>query len=141
MQMAHQNVFSVKFKYKHKFEQKVMIYIAVSERGISKAYFKPTGLAINQKIYQNQCLKEILTPHIQKYFPEDNFMFCPDKDLSHYAKKTLEFLQSQNIFGELKSLVYKNGWRAKNTRQLCSRIKNALKKLTQMVYNVLVQGL
>ena len=77
-----------------KIEQKVMLYIAVSERGISKPYFKPSGLAINQEIYQNQCLKKILLPYVQKYFRDDNYVFWPDKASSHCA---LEFLESKNI--------------------------------------------
>lgn len=139
---------NVKYKFKHKFEEKVMLYIVISERGISKPWFKPSGLAINQEVYQNQCLKKILIPFIEKYHADGNYVFWPDKASSHYAKKTQTFLERQKIpyvpknrnptnlpqcrpiedfFGYLSSMVYKNNWRAKNLKQLINRIKRCIR--------------
>lgn len=141
---------SVKYKFKHKFEKKVMLYIAISERGVSKPWFKPSGLAINQDIYQNQCLKKILLPFIKKHHQDGNYVFWPDKASSHYAKKTVAFLENNEIpyvpkernptnlpqcrpiedfFGQLSALVYKNNWRAENCKQLISRIKRCIEQM------------
>lgn len=88
---------SVKFKFKKKFEAKVMLYIAVSDRGVSEPYFKPSGLAINQEIYQKECLAKILVPFIEKHHNDGNYVFWPDKASSHYAKKTIQFLNDAKI--------------------------------------------
>lgn len=140
----------VRYKFKKKFEHKVMLYIAISQDGVSEPYFKPSGLAINQKIYQEQCLAKILIPFIQKHHANDDYIFWPDKASSHYAKKTTEFLEQQNVpyvpkcrnptnlpqcrpiedfFGQLSSIVYKKGWKAKNTKQLKTRIRKCLKEM------------
>ncbi len=140
----------VKFKFKKKFEAKVMLYIAVSNNGVSEAYFKPSGLAINQDVYTKECLAKILIPFIRKYHADDAYVFWPDKASSHYAKKTIEFLNNQNIrfvpkqrnptnlpqcrpiedfFGELSSLVYSKGWKAKSIKQLKTRIRKCLKEM------------
>lgn len=140
----------VKFRFKKKFEPKVMLYVAVSNKGVSEPYFKPSGLAINQEIYQKECLSKILIPFIQKYHTDDDYVFWPDKASSHYAKKTIEFLTNKNIafvpkernptnlpqcrpvedfFGQLSSLVYKKGWKANSIKQLKTRIKKCLKEV------------
>lgn len=141
---------NVKYKFKHKFEPKVMLYIAISDKGISKPYFKEGGLAINAETYQNECLKKILIPFVHKYHSDKNFVFWPDKASSHYAKTTQELLKSKNInfvpkernptnlpqcrpiedfFGNLSSLVYKNNWRAKNCEELKKRIRSCIRKM------------
>jgi hypothetical protein len=137
-------------KFKKKFEPKVMLYIAISPRGISKPYFQKGGLAFNQKIYEEKCLKKKLIPFIKKYHSDGRYVFWPDKASSHYAKKTIEFLNKESIpfvpkdhnltnlpqcrpiedfFGHLASIVYRNGWRAQNIEELEKRIKKSLTKM------------
>jgi len=112
-----------------------MLYIVVSTEGVSEPYFNTSGLAINQKMYQEDCLSKILIQFIQKHHNNDDYVFWPNKASAHYAKKTIRFLQNKNItfvpkehnpknrpqccpvegfFGELSSLVYKKGWKAKS---------------------------
>ena len=140
----------VMYKFKHKFESKVMLYIVISDKGISKPWFKPSGLAINQEVYQRECLQKILIPFLKQHHSDGKYVFWPDKASSHYAKKTLTFLESQNIpyvpkdrnptnlpqcrpiedfFGLLSSMVYKDNWKAKNTKQLTNRIKSCIRKI------------
>lgn len=66
---------NIKHKYKHKFEQKVMLYVAISDRGISKLWFKPSGLAVNQKVYESECLKKILIPLFANITRMENMSF------------------------------------------------------------------
>jgi len=74
-----------------------MIYIIVSTEGVSWPYFKTSSLAINQKMYQEEGLSNILTPFIQKHHNNDDYVFWPDKASTHYAKKTISFLQNKNL--------------------------------------------
>lgn len=141
---------NIRYKFQKKYEKKLMLYIVISEKGVSKPWFKDGGLAINQIIYQEECLSKILIPFLRDHHSDGNFVFWPDKASSHYAKKTQDFLKAKEIpfvpkdrnptnlpqcrpiedfFGILKSLVYKNNWRAKNFEQLKKRIRLCLKKI------------
>jgi len=147
---------SVRFKFKKNYESKMILYIAVSTKGVSEPYFKTSSLTTNQKIYQEECLSRILISFIQKHHNNDDYVFWPNKASEHYSKKTISFLQSKNItflpkehnstnlpqchpmkdfFGELSSLVYKKGWNAKSIKQLKGRIHKCLKTMDTAVYN------
>lgn len=47
----------VKFKCKLKFENKVLVWVVISDKGISKAVIRDSsGPAINAEVYQRECL-------------------------------------------------------------------------------------
>ena len=48
---------SVKNKYVKKFEEKLMVWIAISPRGMTAPYFVRSGLAVNQNMYLEECVK------------------------------------------------------------------------------------
>lgn len=141
---------NVKFRGVRKFEPKIMLYIAVSERGISKPFFMRSGLAVNQYTYREHCIKRRLIPFIKKHHNDNQYLFWPDKASSHYAKLVTDYLDARNInyvskdrnppnlpqcrpiediFGHLSTLVYARGWRAENCDELEKRIRKCLKKL------------
>ena len=141
---------NVKFKQKTKFEPKVMLYIAISPKGISKPILLKSGLAVNQDVYIQECLNKSLLPFIKHNYSGGDYLFWPDKASSHYAKKVIDHLGEQNIdfvpkvnnptnlpqcrpiedfFGYLSHLVYKNNWRAKNVDQLKRRIRKCIKEI------------
>lgn len=141
---------AVRYKGKAKFEKKVLVYLVASCRGISKPFIAVSGLAVNQDVYVDRCLRRILVPFIREKHADNNYVFWPDKASSHYGKKTLEFLAQERInfvpklynptnlpqcrpiedlWGTLTGLVYKNGWAAKTVPQLIRRIKQCVKKL------------
>jgi hypothetical protein len=141
----------VKYKFKKKYEPHIMLYQVISKNGLSKPWFKRGGLAVN-KIYINDCLKKITIPFIKKNHQDGNFWFWPDKASSHYARETLEFLAKNNIqfvpkernptnlpqcrpiedyFGQLDTLVYKDGWRAKDLDELENRIRLCIRKVNK----------
>ena len=117
----------IKFQFQKKFQPKVMPYVALSNAGVSQPYFMPSGLAINQNVYQNECLSKILIPFIKKYHGNGNYIFWPDKASAHYAKGTTDFQNIpfvpkdrnptnlpqcrpiEDFFSELSSLVYRKG--------------------------------
>ena len=119
-------------------------------KGIPKPWFKQSGLVVNQQLYQEECLEKILLPFLKERHADGKYVFWPDKAFSHYTKKTLQYLEQKKIpyvpkernptnlpqcrpiedfFGSLSALVYKNNWRAKDTRQLTTRIRNFIRKM------------
>ena len=140
----------VKLKFKMKFEPKVMLYIVISEKGISKPYIHKTRLAIDQNLYKDQCINKVLLPFLSKYHSDGKFVFWPDKASAHYAASVREFLSSRNIeyvpkqnnptnlpqcrpiedfFGQLSAKVYAKGWRATTLDQLERKVRKCVKEV------------
>jgi predicted transcriptional regulator len=151
----------VKNKFEAKFEEKVLVYVAISPRGISKALFFKSGLAINQHVYLNECLKKSLIPFIRTHHRRGRYVFWPDLASAHYAKAVQDFLHSENVtfipksmnpanvpkvrpiedfWGILKQKVYEGDWAARDVNQLKSRIKWALKNIDQETFLRLTEG-
>lgn len=66
---------SVKFIGKAKFEPKVMMWIAISSKGISMPYFKSVRCpAVDSDAYIANCLSK-LKLFIQEYHARDNVIF------------------------------------------------------------------
>jgi len=141
---------NVKNKYKSKFEEKVLVYIAISARGVSAPLFFKSGLAINQYVYKEECLTKRLIPFVRKHHRDDQYVFWPDLASSHYATSVQQHLQTEKIrfvpknrnpanvpkvrpiedfWGLLKQKVYENDWTAKNIPQLIKRIKWCITKI------------
>ena len=41
---------------KAKYEPKVLVWIAISPKGLSKPYFRPSGMAFNQEVYLSRSI-------------------------------------------------------------------------------------
>ena len=90
----------VKIKTKQKFEPKLMVWLAISPRGISQPFIVHSGLAVNQKVYLKECVIKRLIPSIQKYHSDGNYVFWPDLASSHYANTVVAHLKENVIFVE-----------------------------------------
>ena len=88
---------SIKNKYIAKFEPKVLLYIAISPLGTSRPLFFKSGLAINQIIYKEICLKKALIPLIKDKYRHRRYVFWPDLASSHYARSVQNYLTSQKV--------------------------------------------
>ena len=55
----------VKFKRTQKFEPKILVWIAISEKGISKSFFSKQKQAVSQTTYLNRCIIARLIPFIK----------------------------------------------------------------------------
>ena len=55
----------VKYKSKAKFEKKMLVWLAISSRGISTPYFVPSGLAVTQNVYLKECIIKRLMAFIK----------------------------------------------------------------------------
>lgn len=141
---------NLKFMPTAKFENKVLVWIAVSPKGLSKPLIRNSGYAINAQRYLDECIRRRLIPYIRSNYANGEYIFWPDQASSHYANIVLGHLREENIdfvkkednpanvpevrciedfWSYLKSLVYANGWKAENIDQLKRRIKNCLKKI------------
>lgn len=142
----------IKLKRKEKFEPKLLVWVALSPKGISKPYIVPSGQAINEDVYLNKCLRSRLIPFIEHFHKNDQVVFWPDLASSHYSKKVQAYLASQNVecvprernianvpeirpiedfWSEIKRAVYANCWQADNLDQLRKRIDYCFKNLTE----------
>lgn len=149
----------IKFKEKQKFEKKLLVWVAISPRGISKCFIAPSGLAVNKDVYMDECIDKRLIPFIEKYHSDGNYVFWPDLASAHYASAVnahltameVNFVQKadnppsvpelrpiENFWSILKGLVYANNWRAKNLGDLRKRIILCLKKVDlNVIYDMM----
>ncbi len=152
----------VKFKTKAKFEPKLLVYSAISSRGVSKPAFFKSGYAINAETYKTKCLRRILLPFIHKHHSDGNYLFWPDLASSHYAESVTDFMIENNInyvekydnpanipevrpiesfWSLFKAEVYKDGWEAKNLKQLENRARSCIMKVDPTSIQRLFSGL
>lgn len=145
-----QTIARVRFQPQAKFEEKMLVWTCLSDRGVSKPYFVPSGLAVNQNVYLEECIKKRLVPFIEKHHSDGQYLFWPDLATSHYAKTVVNYFEEKNVnfvakednppnvpecrpvehfWGILKGLVYENNWQAKDLNQLRSRITKCLKNI------------
>ena len=87
---------NVKFKPISKFSKKVMVWIAMSSRGVSEPYIVKSGNAINAEVYIRECLTRSKN-FIDKYHSDNNYIFWPDLASSHYASITQQFYETVGI--------------------------------------------
>jgi len=138
---------------KKKFEPKVMLWLAISPRGITRPVLTSgRSMAVNSSTYITRCLNPCLVPFLQEKYPNGDYVFWPDKASSHYSAKTISFLESKGVnfvpkdinptevpqcrpiedfFGVLARYVYARNWIAKDTEALKRRIRNCIKKIPE----------
>jgi transposase len=152
----------VKMSRKKKFEQKLLVWAAISKKGVSAVFTCPSGLAINQVIYREQCLERRLLPFIQKYHSQDEIIFWPDLASSHYAESVCDFMIENKItFVEkyenpanlpecrpieqfwtiLKQMVYADAWQAKTLEELKLRILKCIKRIDTTQFETLFESM
>ena len=129
----------VKYIDKAKYEEKVLVWVAISPKGNSQIYMRPSGMAINQEVYLNECIKKRLVPFVQEHYRNGKYVFWPDLASSHFAKSVIEWLNNNNVkfvpknlnianvpearpiedfWAIMKKYVYKDGWTARNVTEL-----------------------
>lgn len=152
---------SVKYRPKKKFEPKCLVWVALSAKGISDPFLGSSGMAIDQNVYIDKCLKPRLIPFIQKHHSKTNYIFWPDLASAHYAETVLDFMIENRInhvdkvdnpanlpecrpiedfWSILKGKVYANNWVAKDIPTLKIRIKKCLKEVEPTTIHRLMEG-
>ncbi|MBK5647740.1 MAG: hypothetical protein I4N51_12150 [Acinetobacter sp.] len=148
---------NVKYKEKAKFADKILVWCAISIRGISRPYVgRVRGEAVDSESYINNCLTK-LVDFIHQYHAGDDVMFWPDLASCHYARATQNWLRQNNIlfvpkndnppnlpqarpiedfWALLSRKVYDGGWQADNEEQLRRRIFRKIREIdVQAVQN------
>ena len=141
---------SVRFIGKEKFPKKFIMWIAISDRGMSEPLFRTSKtVAINSSIYVNECLEKRLLPFIHKYHGDFNYLFWPDLASSHYSKDSLNWMDQyvyyvnkesnppnvpqarpiENFWGHLAQKVYEGDLQASTEQVLIDRIKLKLQEI------------
>ncbi|CAH1110822.1 unnamed protein product [Psylliodes chrysocephalus] len=88
---------NVKFKEKAKFEDKIMVWCAISEAGVSRPYVgRVRGQAVDANVYTQNCLPKLLD-FINLYHANDEIMLWPDLASCHYAHATRQWLEANHI--------------------------------------------
>ena len=140
----------VQFKFKSKFEPKVLVWMAISSRGHLMLFFAERNCSVNGEIYRNECISARLVPFLEEYHSDGNYIFWPDLASAHYADATQQLMTEKNakfppkaanppnvpklrliedVWGILKQQVYVGGCQAKTEQQLKMRIKKCVNEL------------
>ncbi|XP_030767135.1 uncharacterized protein LOC115890913 [Sitophilus oryzae] len=135
----------VRLKSKKKFENKILVWFAISEAGfISHPYIGVVrGEVLNAELYIENCLPKLLQ-FLNTHHVDDEIIFWPDIASCHYARITNDWYEANNInfvpkvdnppnlpqarpveefWAILSRTVYNNGWQAQNEEQLTPYIQ------------------
>ena len=137
---------AVKYRTKAKFPKRVMLWVAISEKGVSRPYFLQKN-SLNGRTYREECIP-LLKKFIEEKHRNCTVVHWPDLAPAHYDKTVLEELKKQKIpfvpkecnppavpqirpveefFGILKTMVYAGGWEATDIQQLIGRIRSKIR--------------
>jgi transposase len=151
-----------KFKKVKKFGQKLLVWIAISEKGISQPFFAEQKQAINKETYLKKCIMQKLVPFINSSHIKEKVLFWPDLASSHYSKIVTQYLDNNSIefvekdynpqncpqdrpietfWSILSNKVYEKGWEAKSINQLKIRISKKLKEIDISVVQSMFSGI
>ena len=86
-----------KFKRIQKYSSKILVWIAISEKGISKPFFSKRPQAINERTYLNWCITARLMLFIRSCHNREKVLFWPDLATIPYAENLTNFFHGQNI--------------------------------------------
>lgn len=153
---------NVRFKGQDKYPVKVLVWIAISERGMAKSFVRlHKSAAINRKLYIDECLEKRLLPFIHKHHSDLNYLFWPDLASAHYSRDSTAWMNEyvnyvakednppnvpqarpiENFWACLSQKVYDNGWEAKTQQQLIDRILLKLKDFDLNFLQTLMSGI
>ncbi|CAF3533775.1 unnamed protein product [Rotaria socialis] len=149
----------VKYKKKKKYSPKLLVWMAISSKGVPNIYVHKSVQAIGEKIYLNECINKRLLPFIEKHHKNDNYVFWPDKASAHYATSVLNRLKEKNVpivhkldnppnvpqarpietvWSLLEQKVYEHNWQAKSIDSLARRIRKKSKELEQNTLQAMI---
>ena len=87
----------VNLSRKANIEKKLLVWVEVSKNGLSEVIICPSGLAIDQHIYQDKFLKRRLIRFIKKYHSDSNSIFWHDLASAHYAESVYDCKNESEI--------------------------------------------
>ena len=150
----------VRFRPVGKFPRKLLVWVAISPRGVSSPVICPSRTNVGGDFYRRECLQKKLFPFLREQYPHGGFIFWPDLAAAHYAKQTVTLLEEagvpfvardenppcvpqlrpiEDFWGIVKQEVYKGGWRATSEVQLKNRIQRALRSIREEVPRTMME--
>ena len=145
-----------------KFPARVLVWCAISLRGISDLYICKDKETVNGQVYREKCLPLLLKFIDENYTSREQVIFWPDLATAHYAEETQDFLMEHDVWflqkednppnapqirpiekfwAILKRKVYENNWEADNKGQLVERIKEVAANLDITLFQNLMGAL
>ena len=142
----------VKFQKRAKFEEKILIWVAISSKGTSSAYVHKSKQGVRQETYLTECINNRLLPFIEKHHSDGKYLFWPDLATSHYSNVVQQRLKDnhvpyvlpienppnvhqarpiEQVWTSFERKIYENNWEAKNIYCLARRIKQKAKDFDQ----------
>jgi hypothetical protein len=133
---------NIRYVGKEKFPKKILVWVAISERGISKPLIRPFKYeAIKSDISIKECL-------VHKNHPDFKYVFWPDLASSHYSNQTVTWMNDfvnfvpkrlnppnvpqarpiENFWRCLAKRVYEGGWETKSEKELIMHIEKKIKE-------------
>jgi transposase len=141
---------NVRYKHKAKFADKILVWCAISNRGVSRPFVgRVRGEALNSQSYIDSCLSKLLQ-FVREHHANDDIMFWPDLASCHYSRDTQNWLRQHHIpflpkndnppnlpqarptedfWAVLSRKVYHGGWEAQDEEQLRRRIYEKLREI------------
>ena len=115
-----------------KFGKKILVWQAICQCGLRSRTFL-TNVTINKEIYTNECLKKRLLPFIASH--SGPVIFWPDLASAHYAKTTLEWLETNNIYTVPKEANPPNVPELRPIERYWALVKKELKNVKKVAQN------
>ena len=152
----------LRLKPRSKYPEKLLVWVAISERGISEPYFLVKKASLTGEVYREECIKKYLVPFLDEFHQDGDYFFWPDLATAHYAHETKTLLETLEIpyiprdknppncpqlrpieqfWAILKERVYEGGWEASSFRMLLQRIRKILREVEPDLCQRLFRGL
>ena len=68
---------------KAKYPEKLLVWITISEKGISEPIFIPKKALLTGCMYREECVKQRLVPFLEEHHAEGDYFFWPDLASCH----------------------------------------------------------
>ena len=78
---------SIRYSRERKFEQKLLVWLAIGVEGHSKPFFVKSKGNVKGNVYRKKCIMRHLMPFLLQYHKDGDYVFLPDLASSHYVKQ------------------------------------------------------
>ena len=85
----------VKFKRTRKYEPQILVWIAISEKGISSPFFAEQKQGVNETTYLSECIIQRLMQFIDMYHLKEKVLFWLDLASNHYSNSITGYFHEE----------------------------------------------
>lgn len=87
----------IKYRPEAKYPKKVMVWAAISPRGVSRPVIISSKESVGGAVYRERCIRRGLLPFLEEKYPDHDMIFWPDLASAHYARETLSLLREEGV--------------------------------------------